>query len=520
VKSRRSAWIAGFWLLPILAAALHAIPWAVARFETPREGMTSEPIVGYNATDFTQYAAFIRAYAGDPLVVAVPNPFLSTGATTGRFVLPFLQVLGATTRITGLDPYAALELSRLPALFLLFAALSVAARAIGFDVRRRFFLGAFVLAVGGFDAMACLASGVGPLFPWRNVLSENFLPTIGWSGFAALHNPLWVVGLALTLFCVAPVLAERTSSARDVAIVGGCLVLCLLVHPYSGIAASAAIVGIVSGRLAFAPGRRGAAIGAALSLAGAALVFGAVARWQRADDAFRIPNRAFFGSHLVSPFWSPIGAGLVGLAIVRVLRRGAAPRSLVVALASWAAAITFLHSSPVFNGYHFVFQLFLPLALLAAHLAPEDGPAGSAVVFAVTGVFLCVHPVLIVAVGEVRRRPTLATSDAACLSRLDRLPRGVILAPERLSLFIPAYTDHRTLWGHWFLSGGDAERTRARTLLQAAEEGHLDTLDSDAAGRAVRHVVVSSVARTPRPGWSFDAGVEGCRVWSRREAHP
>jgi hypothetical protein len=514
---------ASYWLLVVVMAALHALPWAVARFELPPHGMTRLPVVGYNDTDFTQYASFVREYADDWMALTVRNPYM-VGNGNGRFVLLFHKAVGLVARALGLGPYEALELSRIPALVLFFFVLHRSALALEFGFRRRVFLGGAVALLGGVDAMACLVSRVGPFFPWRDVLTENLHLTLGWSGFAAFHNPLWVTGLALTLLVVTPVLAKDGIGNVSTAVLTAMALVCAwLVHPYSAMAAGMAALCIFGCRCLWTsvPSRRTQVLTAVTFSVAAVAVIGLVL-WQRQDPSYLVASRAFFGSRAIAPFWYPVGMGLLGVLALLGCRREKSSRNWrIPGLVGWIVGLSLLHSSPVFNGYHFVFQLFLPICLAASFVvAEESGKPGlsrraTTLVF-MSGLVFTVLPTVMLAERDVRTRNRLTTGEVECLAALGPLEPGIVLAPERLSLVVPALTRHRCCWGHWFL-GGDRERI-GRLFATLSRDGVVPGgLDSDPLGSQVRYVVLqhTDVGLSVAKGWRSLAEGDGWRILER-----
>jgi hypothetical protein len=230
----------------------------------------------------------------------------------------FLLVLGWISRITGLDPFLTLELSRIPMLFLFFWLL---ARFVGrlFDdpARQRW---AFLLVglSGGIDILAKLAR------PWlpegtSAVVSRDLWHVQGWTTFAAFYNPLWIAGLALTLSALALLLDPgRPADRRTVVRLSLAVFLLHWVHVYSEIVVLA--VAVAHPLVAWALGERvdrvrtrrlAMAVGAPLA------VNAAITLWQLRDPVFASSSGQILGPQQLSVFWYPLTLALVGAFALR-----------------------------------------------------------------------------------------------------------------------------------------------------------------------------------------------------------
>jgi hypothetical protein len=129
-------------------------------------------------------------------------------------------------------------------------------------------------------------------------------------------------------------------------------------------------------------------------------------------------------------------------------------------MTGWVAAIVLLHSSPVLNGYHFVFHLHLPLAMLAApsvaqaferaRAAKRGGLLASAAL--AIGLFASCFLTTGESLGDIQRRNPLPAEYFTLLDALQQTPPGNVLAPAELGNLVPAYAPHCVWVGHWFLT--------------------------------------------------------------------
>ena len=227
-----------WWLLPLLVCVLRGLPFLLTLQSDSNPTRAWIP-AGYIPKDFLQYVAFLRQVPDQHRSLFV-NPF-TTEPQDGRFIMLFFLALGWISRVTGLDPFWTLELSRIPMAFFLF---SLLARFVGrvFDepARQRW---AFVLVglSGGLDVLAKL---VGPLLPAASsaIVTEDLWHARGWSTFAGLFNPLWIAGLALTLLALEPLLDPAPATRRNLARLSIALLLLHWVHVYSEIVVLAVAV--------------------------------------------------------------------------------------------------------------------------------------------------------------------------------------------------------------------------------------------------------------------------------------
>jgi hypothetical protein len=461
-----------FWLVPLAVAALRAVPFLLTRVVSPQPGMTLVP-VGYNPLDAYAYAGFIRqaAETGDWLLFN-PHTILPQD---GRYFLPLFSLLGYVCRWTGADPFWVLELSRVPLIFAFFAALWWFLQPLIPNMRRRMIASCLVGFSGGLELLLLATLNYWPTSS-RNVVLEALSDDHGWSTFAALNNPLWVAGLTLTLVALRPLMQSGgPTRGRDwVQFVAG-FVATYFVHPYSGLVVLGVTVGLLVARWAFpVPGGRGMHLkkgGAALAL-GLGIV-GAVALWQNQDPVFRLTAGRVLGDHQLSVFWYPVTLGALGLLAVQGWRRwlrAEVPHRLEIGV--WTVTVMWMHASPLFNGFHFVFHLHLPLCIVAATAMDEwltrfnearwRTQLATALVLAATFQSAA-------AVTWRSARTALGhqfPNDAmAAIERLGQEPAGKVYTAPFLGTLIPAYTSHRVYSGHWFLTPGHPAKQKNFTDL-------------------------------------------------------
>jgi hypothetical protein len=444
---------------------LRGLPFLLTQQADPSPAEAWIP-TGYIPKDFLAYVSFLRQVPDQHRVLFV-NPF-TTEPQEGRFFMLFLLVLGWISRITGLDPFLTLELSRIPMLFLFFWLL---ARFVGrlFDdpARQRW---AFLLVglSGGIDILAKLAR------PWLPegtgaVVSRDLWHVNGWTTFAAFYNPLWIAGLALTLSALALLLDPgRPADRRTVVRLSLAVFLLHWVHVYSEIVVLA--VAVVHPLAAWALGERvdrvrtrrlAMAVGAPLA------VNAAITLWQLRDPVFANSSGQILGPQQLSVFWYPLTLALVGAFALRgIARLARESHPWRTALVAWVAAVVLLHSSPVVNGYHFVFHLHLPVALAAAPAVAATvsrlTETGRRVALALVMAGLFASPLAITweAMRDVYRDSIVPRPYLDVARRLGREPPGNVLAPWQIGHLIPAYGPQRSFVGHWFMTPKYSARVR------------------------------------------------------------
>jgi len=484
------------WLAPAIVAALRALPFLATRVTVPEPGFSIAPI-GYNPKDWLAYVALIRESATTGRL-ALANPF-TTMPQDGRYVLLFQDALGLVVRWTGLDPFVVLELSRIPLLALMFAALWRLTGVVLADRRQRVLACWLVALSGGFEAVVYAA------FPaisaqLQTVVNQDLWHLQGWNTFAATYNPLWVAALALTFWTLVPLLRPAgPAGTRDLVTLAVGFTALFWTHPYSAIVVLAvAATRPVLGWMLDVPGGLAGAGRIALALAPVLLVNGAVAAWQSADAVYSATSANALGPQALSPFWYPVTLGAVGFFAARGWSQMVTehhPARLV--LGAWTLAIVFLHSSSVLNGYHFVFQLYPPVCLAAAPALLRTAnrqralPWGAVRVLALA-VLLFQSAITLTwkCVGAIATH-RVRTDGMQAIALLRDRPLGNVLAPPDLGNYVPAYAPHRVYVGHWFMTPGYAEKTRQAI---AALSGQLspDALAALVDAERIRYLVTTA----------------------------
>jgi len=485
-----------FWLLPALIALLRLLPYQASLALEPPPGSIGVHM-GYMPKDTLVYLSFIRQAAEDGTFL-LANPF-TTEPQAPRFVLLLHWLLGVASRVTGLSPTQALELSRVPLTFAFFAVLWGFLRPMLPERRARLVGCVLVGLSGGLDWV------VEPLLRFLHPgvameLGRATQDVFGWSTFEALFNPLWIAGLTLAMVVLGPVLAPRgPRRARAYAAVGFGFLLLFLVHPYSAV-----VVGAVAATQAVSDvvlhgarvWRRHARV--ALAFLPAVVVVLLLARWQASDAVYRATSGNLLGPEALSPFWYPLTLGatlLLALRGVQIWLREDNPYTLGVL--AWLGTVAWLHSSPVLNGYHFILYLHLPLCILAASALDRGwslhrtfGPAQWAGVAALAcALFAAPLAVTARAVADVSRHNVFPADYGEVIVDLQGRPRGNAIVPPALGNLLPAFTSHRVWVGHWFMTPEKPQRA-ARYERWTTDPGALSELRDLVRAQEIAYVVV------------------------------
>ena len=424
------------------------------------------PALGYNPIDCFAYVGFIRqaAETGGWLLL---NPY-TTSPQDGRYFLPLFSLLGMLCRWTGLDPFWALELVRVPLIFIFFAVLWRFLATFIPGQRRRLFAVCLVAFSGGLEFIA-----VATLNAWpprlRDLIVEAISNDQGWSTFAALNNPLWIAGLTLSLLALRPVLKPAgTQRLRDWCQLTIALTAAYWVHPYSGLVvlAVAALLPVARWLFGVPNWPRAYVVGAGPALGVAVAFIGAVALWQNQDAVYRATAGKVLGDHQLSAFWYPITLGAVGLLALRGWQqwlRDSTPARFEVG--AWTVIVVWMHTSPLFNGYHFVFHLHLPVCIVAATALDEwwqQFPKQNWASQVATAFVIALAFQSPLAVTWWSAQQALAYQIPgpvmAAFQRLARLPTGRVYSSPHIGTLLPAFTNHRVYVGHWFLTPDHAQK--------------------------------------------------------------
>ncbi|MCX8108154.1 MAG: hypothetical protein N3G20_05050 [Verrucomicrobiae bacterium] len=457
-----------FWLIPAAVAVLRLIPFCLTRLLEPPEGKVL-PAVGYNPIDWFAYVAFTRQ-AAETGHWLLSNPYAPL-PQDGRFIMPLFGLIGHIARWTGMDVFWALELSRIPLTFIYFVTLWWFLAPLVPGVPQRLGTVLFAAFSGGLELLAlplvtCLPAEL------QAVAYQALSDDQGWNTFAALYNPLWTAGLTCTLIALRPVIqpgGPRSLHQWMQVAVG--YVVTHLVHPYSGLVVLAVICAIPAVRLLFGLTENlGTHLrGMAKTMMPAFAVVTGIVMWQNQDEVFRSTAARVLGNNPLSVFWYPVTLGVVMLFSLRGwsgwLARNV-PGSLEVG--TWTVTVVFMHSSPLFNGHHYVFHLHLPLAVVGASAfeslcrsARETMSFGRQLLAALmlAATFQSPFAVTFRAIKQVLNYQIPEPAMAA-LNYLAGLPPGTVYTSPHLGTLVPAYTRHHTYLGHWFLTPNYAEKQK------------------------------------------------------------
>lgn len=483
------------WLLAAAVGLARLLPylWSFA-VVPPTQGRLLH--LGYNPEDFLAYLAFVRQVPADHTFFFY-NPF-TTEPQSGRFLLLFHWVLGAVCLLTRASPALVLELSRIPLIVWFFWVLWHFLGPILPDRRTRSWACVLIAFSGGLEGAVKLFVAQLPTL-LGVALATDTRHLYGWNTFAAFYNPLWIAGLTISLVALAPVLKPENTASR-----AGCVkfavALALLydVHPYSGIVVLAVWLctllteALVDQRVHL---RKHAALSAA---ALAALVpCAGLAWWQMQDPVYRSSSSGMLGPQAAAVFWYPLTLGAIGIFALRGGRRwAAAGHPYRTSFFAWVGAVVLLHSSPVLNGYHFVFHLHIPVSIVAATglVAALDARArrsqhGRGTLLLVALLFPSCALITAETVGNIARFNLVPAAYVEVTDALASLPAGNALVPPTLGNMLPAYTSHRVWVGHWFLTP-DASRKSAEYASMTTDARQLARLRTVLREQHIRYLVV------------------------------
>jgi hypothetical protein len=294
----------------------------------------------------------------------------------------------------------------------------------------------------------------------RGVIKFDLRTVYGWSTFEACFNPLWIAGLTLVLVTLKPLLQTGVPrTLRDVVVGSAGFCATYLVHPYSAVMIAAITLGaVVSTAVDDVRAAWRQACRIAVTVLPGALVCVLVAAWQRQDPAFQAASGGFFGDQDTPIFWYPItlaGVGFFALRGIRAWARESQPWCGV--FVGWVGAVAVLHSSNLVNGYHFLFGLHLPVAIVAAGPVATAWrarggrpaiPIRAGLLALLFGAPIATTVIDVRSASEYR----VAAPVAELLKALGAAPEGNVLAPAYFGNLIPAYGPHRVFVGQWFLT--------------------------------------------------------------------
>jgi hypothetical protein len=442
-----------YWLIPAGVALLGWLPKLWQIIVPPPKG--SEYLgIAHLPMDFLVYEAFVRQAATNGSIL-LSNPF-TTEPQSPRFILLFHWLLGQFSAITHLSPNAVLEIARIGLVFVFFGVLWWFLAPVLKDPRDRRCAALLIGFAGGFESwIHQLYPSISERIEGANRFAQETWVAFGWNFFGSSLNPLWLAGIIGSLIVLRYSLAENgLASWGEKWIVGVTIFLLYWIHPYSALG-TLAIVGM---RFCVEWFVRGQLNVSALikPISTFILPLAAIAvlvSWQLRDPIYRASTGGFYGDHDLSIFWYPITLGAVGLMALCGARAWANQRHpYLPSVAAWIIAIVFLHSSPLINGYHFVYLLPIPLCILAA------GPVRA--VFKHSGMPAIVLALALFAapaftlLGLFKEAENVSfpTDTTRVIAALDNLPAGNVMSHPQLGNIIPARTDHRVWVGHWFLT--------------------------------------------------------------------
>ena len=448
-----------FWLIPAAVVLLRGIPFLFTLLAVTPGGAFFPP-VGYNPVDSFAYVAFIRqtAETGDWLL---SNPYTNL-PQSGRFILPLFALLGHLSRWTGADAFWLLELARIPLVFVFFAVLWYFLGPLLTNVRQRFIAAWLVAFSGGIEFLF-----LSNLDRWpprvRTTLAEALSDDQGWNTFASMNNPLWIAGLILTLIALRPLLMRAGEQRpRDWIQFALAFLVTYFMHPYSGLVVMsvAVLLPVIRWYLDDQEGSRKYLIGLCAGLGVSLPIIAAISFWQNRDTVFRLAAENVLGNYSLSIFWYPVTLGALGLLAARGWRRWIQNRVPGrMEIGAWTLVVIFMHSSPLLNGFHFVFHLHIPVCMVAATALDEfllcfrNGTARKRVATLFLLVCLFQSPLTVTwRSGKRALSYQVPGPIMSAISRLAQEPAGLVYTSPHLGTMIPAFTNHRAYVGHWFLT--------------------------------------------------------------------
>jgi hypothetical protein len=353
---------------------------------------------------------------------------------------------------------------------------------------------------GGIEGFIRPFAGLLPPAMGQTLLVDTW-DMVGWNTFGSMFNPLWIAGLILTLVTLRPVLEpEGTPRPRELFQVGAGFFLTYFVHGYTAVFLLGVVVCKPPFELAIGhPMNWSRTIKIGLAMALSLLLCAAIGRWQSQDEVYRLCAGGLFGRAVISVFWYPLTLGVLGVLAVRGFRgwcRQAHPYRH--AIAAWILTAIWLHSSPILAGFKFVYQLHLPLCILAAPVARSlaagyyGKPGRRRLASVLVWVLLFATPVTFTVASVLRatRHSAIPTDDAAMVRILSQRKTGNVLAPPTVGNLIPAFTRHRVWVGQWFLTP-DYERKAAEYEQLVGDPNAYERLEKLIQDQHIAYLVVT-----------------------------
>lgn len=489
------------WALPLAIASLRMLPF-LWTFILPAPAGQTVLQASYMPPDVLSYQAFIRQ-ASETSSVLLSNPY-TLDPQQGRYILLLHSSLGVCSQATGIPATWLWELSRFPLSCLFFLALWWFLKPILPERSDRIWACLLVGLSGGVEGLLKLVADRLPEF-FAESFNQATWHLYGWNTFEVLANPMWIAGLTLLLVVLKPLLQpDGLRNWCDQCQVGVGFLILFYVHPYSGL-----VVLAVAGALAITdaifmgklPLSKQVPIMRALCVPFALITM--LSTWQSQDLVYRQTAGHVFGTLQLSVFWYPFTLGFVGILALRGAQRWCrAEHPYRFALLAWLAAIIFLHSSPVLNGYHFVMYLHLPLCILAAPVLRQQFHTAftttatesvlwkrSIAVGTLLLTFVSFALVTAEATADIRRNNLRPAEYEQIVAELSALPAGRVLADHELGAILPTYTPHRVYVGHWFLSP-DYLAKRDRYVTFTSDVKYASQLEQLVDAQAVDYLLV------------------------------
>jgi hypothetical protein len=502
---------ATYWLIPLFVALLGSMPWLWLKVVEPPPGMVFMT-AAYIPADFLAYHAFIReASQNHSLLLA--DPF-TTDPQSPRFILVFHWLTGLAAAVTRLPPDIMMELARVALVFGFFATWWWFLRPILPDARDRLWAAALAGFSGGFESWVHV---VLPGFAHHGADGGKFAAdswmAFGWNFFSSCFNPLWVAGMILVLIVLRAFIAPAAMlNWRGRTGTAAAFFLLFWVHPYSAVGLLA-ILGMrpVVELLRGAPleWRKHALVVA--TLLPALAVIAIIVRWQMQEPIYRIASGGFFGPDSLSVFWYPITLGAVLWFAVAGARQWAREKHPArFEILAWVLAAVLLHTSPLINGFHFVYFLPLPLCIVAAPavrrlFAPAAGPRWRAL--AAGGALFAAAPFTTLTAMRTAEHEDYQTVDTMrVIHLLAAQPPGNALVPPPVGNALPSVSGHRVWFGHWFLTPNYTAKIAAYRAL-ASDPRRFPELDTLLTAQRIRYFVVPT-AWAPALRQHFGARIE------------
>jgi hypothetical protein len=451
----RQVWIAAF-----LLALLRSFPFWKIFLLSQNPEKNKYLLLSYIPKDWLAYVSLVQ----QPIALQgwfLSNPF-TTDPQDGRFILLYHHLLNWIHKITGMDPFWIVELSRWPLTFIFMWVLWRLLEVILARDSERLWAIWLIAFSGGIEVLIQPILQVIPEQMARHI-NQELWHLYGWSTFGAAFNPLWLCGLSGLLVILRPMIhPEGPTHLKDKVIIWFGLILLWFTHVYSALMALGILCGVLAIEWMFIPvsGKKRARH-VVIPVLSSLLVVGGFLFWQRQDPVFAASSGGVLGHQAASIFWYPVTLGAVGVFSLWGWKLWISEcRAWRFALAGWTIAVIFMHASTVFNGYHFVFGLHVPLSIVASSFADtlfkkNHRQKLKAVAYKTFVIFiLFTSPFFITykSLQGIEQSTYLPQYVVDLLDDLEDAPPGNIVSDPLLGNIIPALTPHRVWIGHWFMT--------------------------------------------------------------------